>query len=163
MSDIDFTHVQEILDYCPLMGKFTWKIRVNRKVAVGSNAGTVNNHGYMIITIKGKKYLAHRLAWLFTHKTFPNGFIDHINGDRTDNKIENLRVVTNSENLQNQRKPRGNNPYLGVSIVKSTGRWQANITVNKKQKNLGHFNSPELARDAYLAAKQIYHPSAPVN
>jgi hypothetical protein len=163
MSNIDFTYVQQILDYCPFTGQFTWKIRVNTKVPSGSIAGTPHNRGYIHITIKGKKFLAHRLAWMFVHKTFPQSAIDHINGVRTDNRIENLRTVTHSENLQNQKNPRGKNPYLGVSFSKYMNKWLASITVNKFQKNLGYFDTAELAREAYLSAKRIYHPSAPVN
>jgi hypothetical protein len=163
MSNIDFNYVQQILDYCPFTGNFTWKIRVNSKVSAGTIAGTPHNRGYIHITIKGKKFLAHRLAWMFVNKTFPQSAIDHINGIKTDNRIDNLRTVTSSENLQNQRKPRGKNPYLGVSFNKNTNKWQAHITVNKVQKNLGNFDTAELANEKYLSAKRIYHPSAPVN
>jgi hypothetical protein len=158
MSNIDFTEVSKILEYCRETGVFTWKVRVNSKVPSGSKAGTPQNKGYIFITIKGKKILAHRLAWFFEHGEFPNGYIDHINGVRTDNRIVNLRVVTCSENLQNQRKPRGKNPYVGISAKGDF--WQAHIAANGKQKNLGTFKTPEEARSAYIQAKKTWHPSA---
>ena len=118
MSNIDSTLLNEILDYDPKTGEFVWKVRVNSKVPKGSIAGADHNKGYVHITIKGKKYLAHRLAWFSINKYWPT-YIDHINGNRKDNRIENLREVTCSENLHNQRKPRGANPYLGVSKLKN--------------------------------------------
>ena len=161
MSNIDFTYIRQVLEYNKETGKFMWKVRVNSKVPSGANAGTPQNNGYILITIKTKKHLAHRLAWFFEHGEFPNGNIDHINGVRTDNRIVNLRVVTTSENQHNQRKPRAGNPYLGVSAVKGTKYWQAHIAANGKQKNLGRFKTPEEARDVYIEAKKIWHPTAP--
>ena len=161
MSKIDFTYIRQVLEYNKETGKFMWKVRVNSKVPSGANAGTPQNNGYILITIQTKKHLAHRLAWFFEYGEFPNGPIDHINGVRTDNRIANLRVVTVSENLQNQRKPQGKNPYLGVSVVKGTPYWQAHIAANGKQKNLGRFKTPEEARDAYIEAKKVWHPTAP--
>jgi hypothetical protein len=161
MSNLDFTEVSKILEYCRETGMFKWKVRVNSKVPSGATAGTPQNNGYILITINSKKYLAHRLAWFMEHGEFPNGQIDHINGNRIDNRIANLRVVTTSENQHNQRSPRGNNPYLGVSVVKGTRYWQAHIAANGKQKNLGRFKTPEEARDAYIEAKKIWHPTAP--
>ena len=160
MSNIDFTYIRQVLEYNKETGKFMWKVRVNSKVPSGANAGTPQNNGYILITIKTKKHLAHRLAWFFENGEFPNGQIDHINGVRTDNRIVNLRVVTTSENQQNLRSPRGKNPYLGVSAVKGTSLWQAHIQANGIQKNLGRFKTPEDARDAYMSAKKTWHPIA---
>jgi len=161
MSNIDFTYIRQVLEYNKETGKFMWKVRVNSKVPSGTNAGTPQNNVYILITIKRKKHLAHRLAWFFEHGEFPNGQIDHINGVRTDNRLVNLRVVTTAENQHNQRKPRAGNPYLGVSVVKGTKYWQAHIAANGKQKNLGRFKTPEEARDVYIEAKKIWHPTAP--
>ena len=161
MSNTDFTYIHQILEYNKETGKFTWKVRVNSKVPAGTVAGTPQNRGYIFITIKKKKFLAHRLAWFFETGSFPKGQIDHINGIRTDNRIFNLRVVTCSENLQNQRNPKRKNPYLGVSAIKGTTSWQAHIAVNGKKKNLGRFKTPEEARDAYIEAKKVWHPTAP--
>lgn len=161
MSNIDFTYIRQLLNYDKETGKFMWKVRVNSKVPAGKIAGTPQSNGYIFITTRGKKLLAHRLAWFFENGEFPNGPIDHINGIRTDNRIINLRSVTTSQNLHNQKKPRKNNPYLGVSIIKGTNYWQAHIAANGKQKNLGRFKTPEEARNAYIEAKKIWHPTAP--
>lgn len=161
MSNIDFTYFSEILEYNQESGLFFWKKRVNSKVDAGMQAGNVMSSGYIHITVKGKKILAHRLAWLFCTKSWPKGQIDHINGDKLDNRISNLRDVCASINLQNRRKPAGNNPYVGVSRIKGTNLWQAHIGFDGLQKNLGRFKSAEEARDAYLFAKKKYHPTAP--
>ena len=163
MNDIDSTLVKEILKYCPETGLFTWRIRPTNTIRVGDEAGTAHNRGYKTITINKKKYLAHRLAWLYFYGSLPSKSIDHINGIRTDNRIKNLRQVTHSENLQNQRRPRKSNPYLGVTKRPDNKKWVAYITVNGLQKNLGSFENAEEAHEAYVQAKRVYHPTAPVN
>jgi hypothetical protein len=163
MNNFDFTALEKRLRYDRESGDFFWLVRVNSKVPAGAKAGNRMNTGYWHITIKGKKFLAHRLAWVFVYGKWPSGQIDHINGVRTDNRIANLRDVTSSENLQNRKRAGKNNPYIGVSSVKGTTKWQAHIGFGGKQKNLGHFDTPEAARKAYLDAKKIYHPTAPVN
>lgn len=160
MSNFDFIFINNILEYCHETGTLTWKKRVNSKVPAGRKAGNIMNKGYLHVTVKGKKLLAHRVAWLLYYKKWPSFQIDHINGNRLDNRIKNLRDVSNSENLCNRNKPSGKNPYVGVSSIKGTNLWQAHIGFNKMQKNLGRFATPELARDAYLKAKKIYHPNA---
>lgn len=161
MSNFDFTFISDLLEYQHETGILIWKIRVNSKVPAKAKAGNVMNQGYLAVTIKGKKLLAHRVAWLLFHKNWPKGQIDHINGIKLDNRICNLRDVNASENLKNRRIPGGKNPYVGVSKIKNTNFWQANIGYNNFQKNLGRFDTPEKARLAYLSAKKIYHPNSP--
>jgi hypothetical protein len=161
MNEIDFTSLKTRLCYDPQTGKFTWLVRVNSKVPSGSIAGNIMSTGYLHITIKGKKILAHRLAWFYTYGVWPTNQIDHINGKKLDNRINNLRDVSASENLSNRHKTGGKNPYIGVSRIKDTLLWQAHIGFDGKQKNLGRFKTAELAQIAYLDAKKIYHPTAP--
>ena len=88
--------LKELLDYNPETGLFTWNVYNNIKNK--TTAGTFND-GYIQIKIKQKIYQAHRLAWLYVYGEWPKGQIDHINGIRDDNRIENLRDVTNRETL----------------------------------------------------------------
>lgn len=103
--------------------------------------------------------LAHRVAWLFATGSWPNGIIDHINGNGRDNRFDNLRVVTHSQNSQNKYKARADNVsgMLGVSCSKYAGRWVARININGKPKYLGTFGSPEDAHAVYMAEKSANH------
>ena len=138
--------------------ELVWKVSTGRRVKVGDIAGTVNNKGYRSIRIDGKDYLAHRLIWLMVHGKSPADMLDHINGIKLDNRVSNLREATSQQNQQNQTKPQVNSKtgFLGVSLHKR-GRFYARISINGKQKNLGLFNTPEQAHDAYLTAKRQHH------
>lgn len=123
-------------------------------------AGSTHPKGYLTVSIEGKKQLVHRLVWLFHYGYLPENQIDHINGIKTDNRIENLREANNSENQQNQKKPPVTNTsgFLGVTRYKSRGNWVAGIKINGKRINLGYFDTPEEAHAAYLAKKKELHP-----
>jgi hypothetical protein len=155
MSELDLTTLREYLSYDPATGVFTWIEKSAPKVVVGARAGSVSPIGYIQIQVLKHRYFAHRLAWFFVHGVMPTHNIDHINGDRGDNRIVNLRDVTQQVNVQNERNPRRGNPYLGVS--KKRNKWVAAIRFDGRNKNLGHFDTPEEARDAYLAAKRKVH------
>jgi hypothetical protein len=99
-------------------------------------------------------YQAHRLAWLYMHGEWPVGDLDHINGDPADNRIANLRIATQSQNNANRRARRGRNK--GVYMEKKTGKYKANICVNRKQIYLGRFESAEAAKAAYDKAAAQY-------
>lgn len=130
----------------------------------GDIAGSLNSvHGYRYLHVCGKKYLEHRLVWLYVYGSFPDCQIDHINRVRSDNRIENLRLAhkNESDNLQNSSIRTDNKSgYIGVSFHQSRKKWQAFIQYNKKMKWLGYFETAELASCAYIKAKQIYHPFA---
>lgn len=128
----------------------------------GKVAGTVGKNGYRRISIGRKhRYYAHRLAWEFIYGEPPCGEVDHINGDRDDNRIDNLRVVTHQENAHNMGvTPKHNTSALiGVSYYKRDNTWSAYIKVNGRKKHLGYYPTPELAHAAYLEAKHELHPS----
>lgn len=121
-------------------------------------AGCENANGYRQIWFDGKQHMEHRVAWFLFYGKWPDRQVDHINGDRSDNRISNLRLATNSENLCNRRKPRNNTSgYKGVSWIKRYGAWQATIRVKGKNKNLGLFATREGAADAYRQAALRYH------
>lgn len=156
MSKLDSTRLRELLSYDPNSGVFTWVAPTNRRIRVGARTGQVRPDGYSQLQIDGRRYLAHRLAWCYVYGDWPNGELDHINGLRSDNRVANLRVVTRSENMQNQRAPRGKNPYLGVSYHRASGRWAAQLSVAGRNTHLGLFDTPEQAQAAYTGTKKAH-------
>jgi len=149
--------LKELLDYNKDTGIFTWKQSRGGLARKGSRAGSIESKGYYQITLKQKLYMAHRLAWLYVHGSFPDNFIDHINGIRTDNRIENLRDVTKGQNQRNQKKYTTNKSgIVGVSWHKQHQKWYANIQVNKKTMFLGLFKDIKDAENAVSIARQKY-------
>jgi hypothetical protein len=146
--------LKELFTYNPDTGEFFYKTSRGSN-AVGNKAGTMSN-GYLVIRIDYILYRAHRLAWLYVHGAFPQNEIDHINLDRTDNRICNLRTATRLENCGNQPS-RSECGLKGVTYCRDHGRrkrWQAQITVNYKPINLGRFHTKEEAHAAYCTAAQ---------
>ena len=130
-----------------------------RNVHIGDVVGSHDRQGYLITTLFKKPVKLHRLAWALTYGEWPRGMIDHINGNTSDNRIENLRVVNNGQNKQNTFPPSTNTSgYLGVSFHKKSGKWAANIKIDGKMKYLGIHETPELASEAYKKAKAEFHP-----
>lgn len=149
-------YLQSILDYNKDTGIFTWlKFRASNKVKPGDIAGTVNKRKYRYISINNKDYKAHRLAWLYVYGTWPKNNIDHINGDPSDNRIENLRDVTQVVNAKNMIMHR-NGKLLGTSFHKPTNKWRSFIMLNKKFKHLGLYNTQQEAHEAYLREASKY-------
>lgn len=144
------------LSYNPETGVFSWRC-ASRNTKVGAEAGHIDDEGYRLIGLDGRVYRAHRLAWLVVHGQWPSKVIDHINGNRLDNRAANLRDVSISENHQNQANPKCANPYLGVSWQESRKKWRADICVGRVQRTIGRFDTKEAARDAYLEAKRQLH------
>jgi hypothetical protein len=154
--------LKQILFYCAITGHFTWlKNRFASKI--GTIAGlTSDKFKYKSIGINGSRYYAHRLAWLYVYGYFPDDGIDHINGDKTDNRIANLRIANHSENAQNLNKyKRNTSGYTGVIWHKGANKWQARITVNHKMIHLGLFDTREESYAAYLKAKNELHTFNP--
>ena len=137
-----------------------WRERPANRVDMSKPAGSVKARGHREIMFKGKLYKAHRLIWLYVNGEFPDNTIDHINGDPSDNRIENLRDVTRQENNKNKCKPRNNKSgHIGVYWFKRGEKWQARIEVNGVNKYLGLFNVLEDAVEARRIAsiKHGYH------
>ena len=146
-------------DYCPETGQLTWKISPARSVQAGSVAGKPS-FGYVLIGYKGFLYMAHRLAWLYCHGAFPKKFLDHIDGDRANNRIANLREATSAENGQNRRL-QSNNTSGYPGVFKHHGKWVARIKVDGKTHHLGTFKSAEQGHVAYIEAKARLHTFNP--
>ena len=165
MSKMDMSKEQlnALLDYCPATGVFRWKVKASSRSPAGSVAGTKNKAGYIVFRLcGGSLQYAHRLAWLYVYGELPTG-IDHIDGIRDNNAITNLRPANQSENNQNrcvQRK--GRQWPIGVGFYARYGKWTARISLDKRERFLGYFDSPDSAHAAYLAAKQSIHAFNPV-
>ena len=125
----------------------------------GSLAGCVNKAGYMIVTINSKTYRVQRIIWLWMFGSIPaNFFIDHINGNKLDNRLTNLRLATNKQNQENRAAPKNSSSGLrGVGWHKSNGKWIARISHNNQRKTIGFFDTKEQAWQAYKAeAAKLY-------
>ena len=161
MEDYDYINgdlLRVLFDYDSISGIFTRKITTSNVAKKGSIAGSLNDSGYLIILVNGHKYRAHRLAWLYCFDEFPNGIIDHIDGNRTNNRLDNLREATNTENLYNSKIRSDNTTgYKGVSIDKRSNRYRAYITINKKVKSLGYYATALEASEAYVKAAKELH------
>lgn len=151
--------LRELFDYNPETGELTWLRRPektgqwNGKYA-GKAAGTPRK-GYVSVTIDRQKYQAHRLIWKLVFGTIPNEkMVDHENGICDDNRLENLRLVTNQQNQLNRRCDKGRG-YKGV--YRKDNRWKAEITTPEGRKYLGLFKTPEQAAIAYDAAAKRWH------
>lgn len=145
------TKLRDLLDYQPLTGLFAWREDRAPDIKAGDVAGTWRSDGYIAIRIEGRKYQAHRLAWLYLHGSFPAAQIDHINGAKWDNRIENLRVATNAQNCRNRgRRADNKSGFKGVSFEARSGKWRANAAdAAGRWRSLGRFASPEEASAAY--------------
>lgn len=142
--------LKQLLDYDPLVGVFTWKVKRRGQNVVGAVAGAVRPDGYRVTKIDGRMYLLHRLAWFYCYGEWPH-HVDHFDGVRLNNRIANLRDVTPKQNHENQALRATNSTgFRGVTQDKRTGRFVARITHNLKMRHVGSFGSAE---DAAIAAK----------
>jgi len=138
----DFKHI----NYNPDTGLFFSITNIENPI------GTRNKDGYIVFRVNGKLLYAHRVAFFLAYGFLPK-MVDHINRNRSDNRIANLREANPTLNAQNSAG-------FGFTKPKQTKKWAASITCNRKRIHLGYFNSAEQAHEAYLAAKQKYHPNA---
>jgi hypothetical protein len=147
--------LREYLRYDPETGYFSW-LQFTRYV--GKRAGYLNAQGYRRIELLNRGYQAHQLVWLYVHGELPPTEIDHLNGLRDDNRIENLRLASRFTNTQNVGL-RSNNTtgFAGVTFYKPSKKWRAQINTNGDRIYLGTFDAPEQAHEAYVAAKIKYH------
>ena len=142
--------LQDVLRYESTTGIFYWKKKLNSRLTIGAVAGGVDCEGYWRIKVNKKLYAAHRLAWLFVYGSFPSTELDHINRVRDDNRIENLREVTRSENQHNK------NGVKGYSWHKKAKKYEVQLCVQKKHIYGGLFETQEAAHAHYLFLKKMH-------
>lgn len=153
--------LNELFVYNPSTGVIVRKIKISNSKA-GDVLNTPNGYGYFQVYIGGVNYLVHRIAWKMHYGEDPIKGIDHINGDGKDNRIENLRVVSQKENLRNSRMRSDNKTGVtGVRWREDKKKWHAFIKGEDKLVSLGHYGDFSSAVEARLAAESVYgyHPN----
>jgi hypothetical protein len=158
MREIEISRLLEMVSYCPETGILRWKIG-RPGASAGATIGCKRSDGYIKICVDGVSLLAHRVAWAITHKEWPSGEIDHRNMNRSDNRLQNLRPATPSQNKANTRAFRSNKSsgLKGASFCKRSGKWLAQIQKDRKPYHLGVFDTAEGAHAAYkVAAERLF-------
>ena len=150
--------MKELLTYDKSTGIITRTKTISGNAVKGMVAGSVKKNGYVHIQVDGKLYLGHRLAWLHEFGQFPAGFLDHINGVRNDNRIDNLRPVTPSQNCHNERMRTNNTSGVkGVTWDKRRKSWVAKFWHEQKCINVGNFKNLDDAREAVMKKRKEIH------
>ena len=150
--------MRELLDYDPETGLAFWRPnarRVGGSHLNGMPAGHLSRRGYKILHMDGVLLQFHRAAWAYVHGEWPQLQIDHINGDKSDNRIANLRLATFSQNNRNSKPKKDNRSGIkGLHYRADRGVWRAVIQENGKLTHLGHFSKVEDAKAAYETAAE---------
>jgi hypothetical protein len=140
-------------------GELYWRKRRNGVLNISKPAGTINATGRRCVKANNKTYLIHRLIWALHHDHIQsNAEVDHIDNNPLNNNTNNLRLATRSKNQRNRLKQKTNTSgFKGVNFRRDSNRWRARIAVNDKRIQLGSFDTPEEAHEAYKKAALIYH------
>jgi len=146
-------YLHQVFDY--IDGHFYRKIKTSSFAKLGK-INRQGNRGYVIVSVCGRQYLAHRLAWLYVYGFMPS-MIDHIDGDKTNNKIENLRSCNYSTNAMNSGVKKRNKLGVKGVFASKNGKYVAQICVNYKRIHLGTFETVDDASKAYAVASRHYH------
>lgn len=156
MADLTEEQANKYFTYDEEAGKLLWKVDKGR-ARVGHVAGWIDRRGYRVVKIEGKLYKIHRLVYLINKGYLPK-ILDHINNDRADNRIENLRPVNSCQNSQNSRIRLDNTSGIkGVYLHKPTKKWFARVQAFGKRKHIGRFNTLEEAGQAIAKARENLH------
>ena len=157
---IEISELHRLFDYNTETGVLTRRVKTNNKCPVGAVVGSIKKScktSYWRCWFGKQNTYVHRVIWAMVYGDWPKGQIDHIDGNGLNNRIQNLRDVTHSENQRNKRlQSRNKSGHSGVTWYKPTQKWQAFISVDGKQKHLGHFGTVEEAAAARVAAEAIY-------
>lgn len=157
IQDITVDRVRELFSYEEHTGIITNKTYRGAYALKGSEAGGIHPSGYLKIRIDGKHYFAHRVAWLYFYGVPPVSGIDHINGNKLDNRMSNLREANQKQNGHNRRVASVNNKLGFLGVYQKRNKFVASIRVDGKLKQIGTFLTPEEAHEAYLKAKRQLH------
>lgn len=157
-ADLTAARLRELLHYDPQTGVFMWRTTGKGRPDIGSHAGNVDRGlGYRLICVDYHRRYAHRLAFLYMNGGWPDGLVDHINGDRADNRRANLRVGDRRLNQENMRRAAKGSASGLIGAHKKRDRWSAQIQTHGKLIKLGVFATAQQAHEAYVAAKRKFH------
>jgi hypothetical protein len=160
MADAILTQerLKELLHYDPTTGLFTWRINRSPKTRAGDIAGSLDQDGYIKISINHKGIFAHRLAFLYMEGSMPVKFVDHIDMVKNNNSWSNLRQATNAENRRNVGKTcKNTSGYKGVTWISTLGKYKASCKIMDKQYYIGMFDDPAMASKAYQEFAKKHH------
>ena len=150
--------LRALFDYDETTGFLTWRKNRGKNARKGMRAGRIRPDGYRVVHTHGKMHQAARLIWVLVNGRSPSQEIDHANGDRSDDRISNLREATRGQNAQNICTPRHNTTgFKGVSLYKPSGLYRATIKCCGRVKHLGYFLTPDQASMEYCAAACELH------
>lgn len=154
---MDAKILHELLKYSD--GKLYWKIQISNRIKAGDVAGCLGSHCYYHLQVNGKLWLAHRLIFMMHYGYFPK-FIDHIDGNTKNNRIENLRDASLSQNGYNRKLQKNNTSGAkGVSWHKKSNKWQVKIRIDGAAKHIGLYDDLEFAELVAQEARNKYHGS----
>ncbi len=158
MPELTAEHLRELVTYDPETGVMRWRAPRSNRLKVGDKLGGRGGNGYLLAHVGGLKHYIHRLAWLYVHGAWPVGQVDHVNGDRGDNRISNLRLAAQpQQNANAARRSDNASGYRGVCWHPPTKSWRAYVTLHGRQKHLGYFSTRLEAAAAYRwAAEQHF-------
>jgi hypothetical protein len=148
--------IRNCIDYDPDTGIMVWKISCSARSWKGARIGWKTKTGYLRVQLNHKKYLLHRLAWFFIHGSFPDNEIDHINGDKSDNRLVNLREVTRAQNMCNQKTSSVNTTGF-KGVTRRGDRFRAQIQHEGEYHFIGSYDTPEEAHQAYCKKADELH------
>jgi len=155
VSKLTAERARQLFHYDPHSGELRWRESRGR-VRAGRLVGSIDGLGYRAFNLEGKRYSAHRVAWLIVHGAWPSS-LDHANGVRSDNRLDNLREATQAQNLANRPTKLGKSGHRGVYYCPRNKKWIARIWVHGRAISLGYFKTAAEAAAAYAAAAVIHH------
>lgn len=153
-----FDEVGQFLFHDEKSGEVRWKVK-RKNGNPGTRAGRIDSYGYLVVGLGNKQYKAHRIAWLLNFGEWPNQAIDHIDGDKTNNRISNLRLANPSENMFNHKVSRANKSGVkGVCWNKRAKKWKASLRIGRGERlHIGYFNEISVASIALNKEREKYH------
>ncbi|MBT9493914.1 MAG: HNH endonuclease [Paucibacter sp.] len=155
--------LKELLHYEPETGVFTWRVYRCAQARAGDRAGTVSKKsGYRFINVDHGMYLAHRLAFFYMSGNWPSKDVDHLKGNRDDNRWLRIRELSRQQNMQNLQKAHRDNRTGLLGVIPYKSRFTAQIRAGGKNRHLGVFDTAEEAHAAYLVAKRDIHPASTI-
>ena len=149
--------IKHLFDWCPESGVLRWKSPTSNRVKAGDVAGNLDSKGYYRVGLHGAQYRLHRVIWLLAYGEWPKGEIDHIDGNRINNSISNLRCVSHKRNSRNCKLSKNNTSgHIGITWHKKAGKWMASVSIDGRQQHLGLFDDKRDAISARAKASETH-------